>query len=50
MINQYKNFPDIKIYGDTGVLEYYSLNGISSGPSWATLRSPSSSSSASPTL
>ena len=27
MINQYKN-SDIKIYGDTGVLEYYSLNGI----------------------
>lgn len=27
MINQYKN-SDIKIYGDVGVLEYYSLNGI----------------------
>ncbi len=33
MINQYKN-SDIKIYGDTGVLEYYSLNGISE---WAFL-------------
>ena len=33
MINQYKD-SDIKIYGDTGVLEYYSLNGISE---WAFL-------------
>ena len=27
MINQYKD-SDIKIYGTTGVLEYYSLNGV----------------------
>lgn len=27
MINQYKD-SDIKIYGNTGVLEYYSLNGV----------------------
>ena len=33
MINQYKN-DDVKVYGDTGVLEYYSLNGLSE---WAFL-------------